>query len=160
MRFGIFRRGTSVTTVKDFFEGVPKELRREVLKKAIRAGGMVIAEEARRRAPMDTGYLREQINVYKRRAKKGSIRYDVDIGDAYYGYFIELGFLKQPVVVMKGGRLISIKAPKEKRTQIAPRPFMRPAFESRAAEARRVITQYVREWVNKLKINRTSEARS
>lgn len=109
------------------------------LRKAIGRAAVVIRDDARRRAPVDTGNLRDNIiAVRKRRTPNGNEGYFVEVrrkrrkyantranrrkkragmnyetmGEAYYGMFVELGTAKSPA-----------------------QPFLRPAFESKKVEA-------------------------
>lgn len=109
------------------------------LRKAIGRAAVVIRDDARRRAPVDTGNLRDNIiAVRKRKSPQGTEGYFVEVrrkrrkyantranrrkgrvgktyenlGEAYYGMFVELGTAKMP-----------------------DQPFLRPAFESKKAEA-------------------------
>src|SRR5690606_30331566 len=109
------------------------------LRRAIGRAAVVIRDDARRRAPVDTGNLRDNIiAVRKRKSPQGTEGYFVEVrrkrrkyantranrrkkragmsyetmGDAYYGMFVELGTAKMPA-----------------------QPFLRPAFESKKTEA-------------------------
>lgn len=109
------------------------------LRKAIGRAAVVIRDDARRRAPVDTGNLRDNIiAVRKRKSPQGTEGYFVEVrrkrrkyantranrrkgrvgktyeslGEAYYGMFVELGTAKMPA-----------------------QPFLRPAFESKKVEA-------------------------
>lgn len=109
------------------------------LRKAIGRAAVVIRDDARRRAPVDTGNLRDNIiSVRKRKSPQGTEGYFVEVrrkrrkyantranrrkkragmnyetmGEAYYGMFVELGTAKSPA-----------------------QPFLRPAFESKKVEA-------------------------
>ena len=109
------------------------------LRRAIGHAAVVIRDDARRRAPVDTGNLRDNIiAVRKRKSPQGTEGYFVEVrrkrrkyantranrrkgrvgktyenlGEAYYGMFVELGTAKMPA-----------------------QPFLRPAFESKKTEA-------------------------
>jgi HK97 gp10 family phage protein len=109
------------------------------LRKAIGRAAVVIRDDARRRAPVDTGNLRDNIiAVRNRKSPQGTEGYFIEVrrerrkyvntranrrkrrvgktyeilGEAYYGMFIELGTVKMPA-----------------------QPFLRPAFESKKVEA-------------------------
>lgn len=109
------------------------------LRKAIGRAAVVIRDDARRRAPVDTGNLRDNIiAVRKRKSPQGTEGYFIEVrrkrrkyantranrrkgrvgktyenlGEAYYGMFVELGTAKMPA-----------------------QPFLRPAFESKKVEA-------------------------
>lgn len=121
--------------LKEFGEQVGKRY----LRRATFQAAEVFKEEAEKRAPVDTGAMRDAIAVFRRRPPSADaalyvvgvkkIRYTRKekralrllkqanrtvkvIGDAYYWRFVELGTVK-------------MKA----------RPFIRPAFETKKAEA-------------------------
>jgi HK97 gp10 family phage protein len=96
-------------------EGVNKELRRlgntasgYVVKEAAEAGAQVIADEASRLAPKDTGLLSESIDDQPKRLQVG--RAQIEVGpskEAWYGQLLEKGTSNMPA-----------------------QPFLRPAFDS------------------------------
>lgn len=107
---------------------------RNVLNRAVNAGARVIRDEAKMRAPVDTGRLEENIITAKRRSPKGQSTYVVavrgitpkgnsdntlktdDPKNAYYSRFVEFGTSK-----------------------MSAQPFMAPAFEMKKHDALAVI---------------------
>jgi len=98
-------------------------------KAALRAGAEIIAEEARRLAPKDTGRLARSIKVYAGRQARVSGGFDLPgtsvlvgpvgspgDGDVFYAGFVEEGTSQQ-----------------------AAQPFMRPAIDGKRAEAEAVV---------------------
>lgn len=84
-----------------------------LLKQAAEAGAEVIADEAKRLAPRDTGALADGITAKVHRAQHGRAQVNIGIGKReWYGQLIELGTEKMPA-----------------------RPFLRPALDSKAEEA-------------------------
>jgi len=85
------------------------------LRQAAKQGAEIIVQEAKRRAPVDTGTLRKSIR--SKFGKRSSDSVTVEIGPsskAYYGYFVEFGT-----------------------SRMAAQPFLRPAIDEhkqRAAE--------------------------
>ena len=106
-------------------KNLPEEFRKGPLSAAVRAGGRVIAEDAARRAPNDTGKLKDNIGAFpipKTRLPAG-IDYGVEIrgnergkaGDpknVYYWRFVELGTSNMPA-----------------------QPFLRPALATQSKAA-------------------------
>ena len=106
----------------------------EELRGALRAGGEIIAEEARRLAPVDTGTLKNSITVMDDRDARiyGKVNLpamsvyvgpvgSTDDGDVYYAKFQEFGTIRN-----------------------AAQPFMRPAIASKRPEAERLIVDTLR----------------
>lgn len=90
-------------------ERLPAKLEMSVMRSAMREGAKVIAEEAKARAPVLSGRLRDSIRV-STRSKRGVVRYNVIAGgetkkrikgtasgvkvvydNAYYARFVEFG---------------------------------------------------------------------
>ncbi|KQN91554.1 hypothetical protein ASE90_01745 [Sphingomonas sp. Leaf67] len=110
-------------------ERLAKGLPASVVRQALREGAQVIADEAKRLAPVDTGALRDSIAVtddrdgklYGRPGVEGGVSVYVgpvgstDDGDVYYAKFVEFGTARHVA-----------------------QPFMRPAIQGRRDEAGRV----------------------
>lgn len=104
----------------------------DTIRQALHDGGEVIAAEARRLAPVDTGTLRDSIQVTDERdaslygrpnAGDGISVYvgpvgSTEDGDVFYAKFIEFGT-----------------------TRHGPQPFLRPAIEGKAQEAGEIIVK-------------------
>lgn len=90
-------------------QSLPAKIEMSVMRSALREGAKVIADEAKARAPVLTGRLRDSIRVSSR-SKRGSVRYRVIAGgetkkritktasgvkvqydNAYYARFVEFG---------------------------------------------------------------------
>jgi HK97 gp10 family phage protein len=114
------------------------------LRKAIGRAAVIIRDEAKRRAPVDLGVLRDNIVAARnRRSTQGTEGYYVEVrrksrrygntrrnrqmgrvgqsyaydGTAYYGMMVELGHKARDG------------------SPVPPQPFLRPAFESKKEEA-------------------------
>ena len=97
-----------------------------VLEKAAEAGAKIIADEAKRLAPRKTGALAEGITIEPARIQNG--RAQINIGfskKTWYGRLVELG---HHVRRAKKGQKNTSKF-------VPPHPFLRPAFDAKAAEA-------------------------
>lgn len=128
---------------------LPDNIARNVLRGAARAGGRAIQQEAKRRAPVDTGRLRRAIYLKQIREKSGMYQQTLYVGvlmgkahrtdkrtrrvngqkvtetvdqDAWYGVLIEYGTSK-----------------------MAARPFMRPAWETKKGDALVALTDYMKQ---------------
>ena len=86
---------------------------RRALRKGMRAGANVVRNEARTKAPKRTGNLKRKIRTRERSEEGGNMRFSVEIPrSAFYGRFIEYGT-----------------------SQMAAKPFLRPAAENKTEEA-------------------------
>lgn len=109
---------------------LPDRVAKNALRRAVSAGAIVVRNEARARAPVDTGEMRRDIQVKRERNSAGQMvaTYSVFVRsgkksrlagkkrnvqrDSYYWRFVEFGTVK-----------------------MAAKPFMRPAFESKKEAA-------------------------
>lgn len=121
-------------TIRRKLRQIINTTRASVVTAALESGGEVIAEEARRLVPVRSGNLRDSIGVatgglnYSALSlKKGGI--SVQVGprqgrgephDGFYGHMVEFGTVN-----------------------MAPQPFMRPAFDSMSGEAMQVIIEHL-----------------
>lgn len=130
----------------DQLQAIPVKMEKNILRGAIRAGAKVIADEARRRAPVLSsfdprrvmGALAKSVRVMATGARGGTIKGGVVAGgkstvgrgknkvdaDAFYARFVEFGTVK-----------------------MGARPFMRPAVDSRTPQAIEATAQYIRDRV-------------
>lgn len=126
------------------------KLTKAITRKALRAGCKVVAKEVKATAPVDTGELRKAISVRSvKKRRKDWIRFRIHTKDAFYSRFIEYGFWKRPVVYIPAERkFVSVGRNRTSGTDDAtwmpPRPFMRQAFERKADESLRVMSQVFR----------------
>ncbi len=104
---------------------LPKNIQKNVMVGATRAGAKVVSDEAKRLAPRDTGTLEKSIGITKRKSKRGQITFSVSPrkggkNDGFYGRFIELGTSK-----------------------MIARPFLRPALEKSQDEVLEASKEYI-----------------
>ncbi len=96
---------------------LPQNIQKRVLKGALRAGGRVIAKEAKQRAPKKTGTLRKSISVQVGKTRQGgAIAFVTTKPEAFYSHMIEFGTSKIPA-----------------------KPFLRPAFDATQQETIKAI---------------------
>ena len=104
---------------------LPKNIQKNVMVGATRAGAKIVSDEAKRLAPRDTGTLEKSIGITKRKSKRGQITFSVSPrkggkNDGFYGRFIELGTSK-----------------------MIARPFLRPALENTPDEVLEASKEYI-----------------
>lgn len=119
------------------------KIEKKVMRQALRAGAKIIQAEAKKLAPVDSGELRAGIKVRAvKKRKPGQVRIRVSTGedDAFYGFFVEYGYMKQETRRLPDGKIISLKRGQGTPTFVPPRPFVRPAFETKKEEATKAIT--------------------
>ncbi len=150
MADGLVFRVEGLDALEVALRQMPNATAGAVLERAALKGGDVIATEARRRAPRHTGALADRgINVRLARIKEG-VR--VTIGTTrtfFYAIIIEFGS-KAHVVKARGARGKRVLADKVagiffgREVQIPalpPRPFLRPALDTKAEEAVEALRQ-------------------
>lgn len=115
------------------------KLAKNGLRAAVAAGSRVIANEAKKNVPVDTGVLRRAIFMKQIREESGNSKQTFYVGvrkgkgerkknrDGWYFHMVEFGTKK-----------------------MAARPFLRPAFESRRVEAAEVIKRRLAERIAKI----------
>lgn len=138
--------------IADALNKLDKKVSTKIARKAARAGALLIRDEAKRRVPVDTGLLKQNIVVKKFRDRgEGNVRYGIGlisskavyrdnkvnrrkgrVGQSYYrdktfyGHMVEFGTIK-------------MKA----------KPFLRPAFETQKEKAVDVVKQTLLEELDK-----------
>lgn len=127
---------------------LPVKLERNVMRSALRAGAVVLRNEARKNVPEETGALKKSIKV-STRARKGVVTATLKAGDekAFYAHMLEYGTAphdiapksKKALTLEDGGVVKHAKHP-----GIAPRPFMRPALDEKTDEAVQAVTDKIR----------------
>jgi len=118
---GISFTFTGGKAIEEILKKLPENVQREIGLKAVKEGAQVILEEAQRMAPVRTGRTFNAIDMQTTPKTKGEISVDIGVmrgakrGDkkgAWYAHFVEFG------TVQKGAR-----------------PWLRPAFDTKAGEA-------------------------
>jgi HK97 gp10 family phage protein len=135
---------TGFKELADALRELGPRVARNSLRRAVSAGAAEIRNDAKARAPVDTGEMRKDIMIKRERDTKGEMAatYSVFVRsgkksrlagksrdvqkDSYYWKFVEFGTSK-----------------------MAAKPFLRPAFESRKEEAVKVIGEKLDEGVQK-----------
>lgn len=117
---------------------LPAKIEANILRSALRAGAKVILEEAKSRVPVKTGLLRDGLKV-RTGLKKGKATATISTGGkhGFIAKFMEFGVATHEIKAKDGGSLFfgSVFASKVVHPGLRPRPFMRPALDSKASEA-------------------------
>jgi HK97 gp10 family phage protein len=137
------------------FQMLPDGMQKRVLRPALRAAAKVIQAQAVANAPKDTGALKKSIKVRAgKRSRKGIVRVNVTTskdsttlykGKQYYGAFIEFGHHvgKRTAEVKRTQKANPGTRVSGGRRFIEPKPFMRPAFDSKKKEATKVASDLI-----------------
>ena len=110
---------TGLKEIDKALSSLEPKLQKKVLRQAMRKAMKIVAAEAKENAPVDEGTLKASIKVKAGKKTRNAISINVQSGegdfkgDTYYASFIEYGTSKRPAT-----------------------PFMRPAFDSKAKEAK------------------------
>lgn len=140
---------TGLADLHKALQELPGKIEANVVRGGLRAGGNVLAEEARRQTPIGSGDLRESIRVSLRlRKAEGKIQAFVKAGNkkAWYANLVEFGtarhFIKpknRKSLFFAGLAREVIDHPGAKK-----KPFMRPALDSKAQSAMDAMAAYIR----------------
>lgn len=131
-------------------QSLKKNVSTKIVRGALRMAAKGIQWTAKQNAPVDTGLLRTAIKVRAtKKRKKDVIGINVITGEGdykgrtFYGSFIEYGH-------RRGKRTASIKraqklghSPFDNRPWVAPKPYLRPAFEAEKGPAVRTIQREI-----------------
>jgi HK97 gp10 family phage protein len=151
---------------------VEPKVRKRILLGGCAKAAKVLADEARRRAPVATGDVSEghpppgtlKRAIYQARmvgkctptqevwfvdVRKGKRAQSMGRGgatnlDAYYASWVEFGHYARPPKGVKKTAEAAARA-LGVRTWVPPRPFMRPAFEAKKGEAMKALAEYLRQ---------------
>lgn len=155
--------------VAKMFETLDTKLRNKILRPALRDGAKVIAAEARLLAPVKSGNLKKNIKVraQKKISKKGRIGFVATVGkfgffkgNEFYAGFLEyghrIGKRSAGVRRLQDAKRSGKKTQAQKdhlqakadaidpRKKVDPKPFMRPAFDSKKSEVIAAVTARIR----------------
>lgn len=136
---------------------LPANIEKNISRGALRAGAVVLQEEAMARAPVEDGRLRESIRVAAGAKRNGVVYAQVRAGgrkkgDAFYAHMVEYGTKPHEIKPRKFKSLF-IAGVFRKIVQhpgAKARPFLRPAFDAKAGEAVDAIAAYIRARLAKL----------
>lgn len=131
---------------------LPVKVERNILRGALRSGAVPLRDDVKRRAPIDSGQLRESVRITSR-ARKGQVSASVKVGNfvAWYAHLVEFGTRPHVIKARLGGALgIGGKAVRQvTHPGIQGKPFIRPAADATTPEAIREVTKYIRKRLTK-----------
>lgn len=105
----------------------PRNIQKNVVNGAVRAGGKPIILRAKELAPVDTAGLKKSIKIKKMRTSRDStLTHYAVYAKSYYAHFIEFGTSKAPAY-----------------------PFMRPAVEQEAEKSIVFFKEYMQKRIPK-----------
>jgi HK97 gp10 family phage protein len=137
-------------------QSLPVKVERNILRAALRAGAAELREEARRNVPVDEGDLRASIRVTTR-SRRGTVYASVKAGGkrAPHWHWIEFGTKahkikpKRQEALSFGGAIAGeVDHPGSR-----PKPYMRPALDSKAQAAIAAVGAKIRERLTLAGIN-------
>jgi len=122
---------------------VEAALEHKLAQEAVEAGAQVVLAQAIANVPVDEGVLKSQLRISRPRKRSRSraaalvgtgTKYARGRVDGFYGSFVEYGhFLGKRHPTRKAGS--SLGARGQQRKWVPPKPFIRPAVDSKGAEA-------------------------
>ena len=154
----------------DLLKTLPKKIERNIMRAALREGGVVMREAVKQRVPVDDGTLRRSVRV-STRSRKGEVFASVKAGNkkAFYANMVEFGTRPHLVKVddrdrginRRTGRPVSVTTINRQRRSLIigrtfigptvehpgaqPRPFMRPAADASFRQAIKAFDRKLRE---------------
>lgn len=166
----------------EFLQQLPVKLEKNIMRAALAAGARVIRDEAKENVPVKLGALRKSIKV-STNSKRGTVTAKVKAGDkrAFYAHMVEYGTKAHLIKVEDEDRPINYKLTQKRgvltRVSIRtinrnslrignsfvgptiehpgsePRPYLRPALDSKSGAAISAVADKVRERLTKEGIN-------
>lgn len=158
---------TGGAALAEFLKTLPLKLEKNIMRSALAAGARVIAAEVKAKAPVGppstenvklygayAGALRDSVRVSTKNEKGGKISAKVTVGGqnkkgakVFYAHFVEFGTKAHKIKPGKkramalGGALLTttIDHPGAK-----PKPFVRPAFDSKSGAAMEAVAAQIR----------------
>lgn len=127
----------------------PVQVERRLLRGATKAGAEIIADEAKRLVPVDSGELRNTIRV-EMSTRRGTVTASIAAGEGrkgWYAHIVELTGSAPHEIRPKGAASLFFAGLLRKVVEhpgMAPKPFMRPAFDGRAQAALDAMAAYLR----------------
>ena len=120
-----------------------------VKKAAVMKGAKIIQAEIKARAPVDTGFLRDNIVISRTFNSNGET---VKVGpneDAFYARFLEFGYtLRTRKTSTSTSRSRSVYERRGTGGKVTAKPFIEPAYLAKRAEVKEAITEAIKEAIN------------
>lgn len=147
---GVVKGGAEVQA---FLDQLPVEVETKIVRNGLAAAANVIRDEARNLAPKKSGAMARSIKT-TRDTRKGTgqviARVRLKGRHAFLGRFMEYGTLPHKIWTTGKGSLVVNGVAIGKQVWhpgISPRPFMRPALDTKAAAAVDVFGDYLRRYI-------------
>ena len=120
-----------------------------VKRDALMEGAEIIRAEIEARAPVDTGFLKDNIVMTQSFRSNGET---VKVGpseDAFYARFLEFGYtLRARKTTGSTSRSKSVYERRGTGGKVPAKPFIEPAYLAKRAEAKEAIAEAIREAIN------------
>ncbi len=149
---------TGLKELSQALAGLERKVSKRISRNAAAEGARVIRDDAKKRAPVESGQLKKNIVIKKLKDRKqGMVQYGIGLlskeatysntkvnvrsgragqsywqdGDAYYGYMLEFGYIQKYVRIQINGRWVTLKdQPLSTPIYHQATPYLRPALES------------------------------
>lgn len=135
---------------------LPAKVEKSILRGAMRAGAIVLLNEAKNNVPLESGDLRDTLRV-STNARRGRVTASVKAGNKkiFYSRFVEYGTGAHSISASGNGLLSfgGLFAKKVDVSGIRAKPFLRPALDTKANEAIEKAGQYIKARLNKQGLN-------
>ncbi len=116
-------------------EKLPQQVQQKILRPAMKAAAAPMLARAKELCPVKTGRLRDSLHLSVRKTKFG-VNAFIEIGPGhfrgrtFYGPMVELGHKLVPHKDQRGVTDEVSRAVRHVNKTVAPRPFLRPAFDT------------------------------
>jgi len=134
--------------LQQFLNQLPAKMEANVLRTALRAGANVIRDEVKATVPVKTGTLRDGFKV-STNSRRGRVSAKVKATGkhAFIAPWLEYGVAAHKITSKKAKGLFfgGLFAKSVEHPGIRPRPFMRPALDTRAQQALMAVGQKIKQ---------------
>lgn len=133
--------------LQKFLDELPAKMETKIMRGAVRAGAMVLRDEAKANVPVLSGVLRDGIKV-STRSRRGVVTAVVKTTGkhAYVAKWMEYGVAAHSIASANGGSLFfgGYFHKSAQHPGVSPKPFMRPALDNAGAQAVVAAGQYIK----------------
>jgi len=145
-----------LSELQAFLTALPAKMEANIMRSALRQGANVVKDEAKAKAPVATGLLRDGLKV-STRSRRGVVTASVKATGkhAYIARWIEYGTAAHEIGTKDGGSLFfgGIFAEKVQHPGSRPKPFMRPALEGKSQDALIAVGEAIKKRLTKQGLN-------
>lgn len=143
-------RGSLVDALQQYRTAVQES----ALRSAVHAGAIVLYEELQRRTPVDEGTLSGAIYRWHddRKSVDGRQVYAVGVnkGKAPHWFNVEYGHVRVNAGFYQGGKWVPLKTRLAEPEWVMPKPYLRPTWDAKGAEAVQAMQAKLRENLREL----------